>query len=457
MRGFRDAAVVLSAVSVFGWGAGPSAATGVDQTCQLELVKVDPTFVNVAYPDEGASYWGAAYQSVPGMRLRLTGRYPHARYMSFAVYDGATRPIDGLADVDIEPADGHTNPFFTGADRMAADRSYTAFVDFGPLPADGQRARNTLYTGSGQKLASQTLPNANGMFLYRIYVADDGRDETGGVSLPRLTLETPDGGAPPASLCEGFKRPVLPNANGELANANGPPAPEFGDWPGRNPPRWRKTVNLVNSYSAVLLSNPYGDPAYQVWDGTGVDRAVGGKGALYANLHNTYMAALLNRGYGQVVALRMRAPGFADTRAGTPVMPAADLRYFSVCQNSVLTTRYISCTADDRTAVAADGFMTFVISTTEQRPSNARADCGVNWIPWGPSREGVVLYRHMLPAPGFAHSIQQVPEQGKELETLGDYHPASRYFADRTAFEQLGCDGAAKPPGLMYRDGVPAP
>lgn len=457
MLGRRGVVVGLVGLCALAVGAAPSQAQSVDQTCQLELVKVDPTFINVAYPDEGASYWVAAYQNVPGTRLRITGRYPHARYMSFGVYDAATRPIDGLADIDTEPDPGHTNPFFVGADRTAENRSYTAFVDFGPLPANGERARNTLYTGSGQKVGPQTLPNANGTLIYRIYAADEGRGESGGVRLPRLTLETLEGGEPPPSLCDDFTRPELPNANDDLAAMSGVPAPEPGEWPGRTPPRWRKTSNLLSSYGSILLSNPYGDPAYQVYEGTGVDKTVGGKGALFANLHNSYMAALTNRGYGQVLVFRMRAPGFADTRAGAAVMPAADLRYFSVCQNDVLSTRYIACRTDDRTTVAPDGFMTFAISTQEQRPENATSACGVNWIPWGPVRSGVVLYRHMLPAPDFAQAIQRIPEQGKELETLGDYHPAARYFADRAAFERLGCEGAAKPPGLMYGAGAPAP
>lgn len=454
----RGLVLALAALAPAAAPAGaPGQEASVDQSCQLELVKVDPTVVNVAFPDEAASYWGAAYQNVPGTRLRITGRYPHARYMSFHVYDNITRPVDALADIQTEPDPGQTNPFLDGADRTGEARSYTAFVDFGPLPADGGRARNTLYTGTGQKAGPAALPNANGMFIYRIYVPDSGRDETGDLGLPRLTLETAAGGNPPASLCEGFKRAEIPNVNDDLAAANGPPGPEPGDWPGRNPPLWRKTVNLTNSYSAILLSNPYGDPAYQAYQGTGADSALGGRGAFFSNLHNNYMAALINRGYGQLVVFRMRMPRFADTRPGPAAMPPADLRYFSVCQNEVVSQRYVACLTDDQTIAGADGFMTFVVSTPEQRPSNATAACGVNWIPWGPARDGVLIYRHMLPAPGFAQAIQRIPAQGRELETLGDYHPASRYFADRASFQQLGCAGAAKPPGLVYRAGVPAP
>src|SRR3954453_15744934 len=83
--------------------AAPAAAQGVDGTCTLVRTKTDPATVNVAYPDEAAIYWSGRYQAVPGTRIRITGKYPHARYMSFNVYDNASRPLDALADVELAP------------------------------------------------------------------------------------------------------------------------------------------------------------------------------------------------------------------------------------------------------------------------------------------------------------------------------------------------------------------
>ena len=48
-----------------------------------------------------------------------------------------------------------------------------------------------------------------------------------------------------------------------------------------------------------------------------------------------------------------------------------------------------------------DGHVRFVMSTPADRPANARAECGYTWMPWGPDAEGVLIYRHMLPAGGF--------------------------------------------------------
>src|SRR3954466_10369586 len=145
-RGIFVAAALAALCATVAPAAG---AQGVDETCTLVLTKTDPATVNVAYPDEAAIYWSGRYQAVPGTRIRITGKYPHARYMSFNVYDNASRPLDALADVQISPDARSANPFVAGAARGAARRDYTAFIDFGaPPPAGGKRAPNTMYTGT---------------------------------------------------------------------------------------------------------------------------------------------------------------------------------------------------------------------------------------------------------------------------------------------------------------------
>src|SRR5207253_1084640 len=92
--------------------AAPGArAQGVDQSCVLALSKFDPAAVNVAYPDESAQYYSGAYQAAPGTHIRIAGRYAHARYISFQVYDVLQRPLDGLADIQLGPDAGSSNPF----------------------------------------------------------------------------------------------------------------------------------------------------------------------------------------------------------------------------------------------------------------------------------------------------------------------------------------------------------
>ena len=101
--------------------------------------------VNIAYPDLGARYWVSSFPLPPGTELILKGRYPHARYMSFNVYDAAAQPTDGLADVDVAPDAGSTNPFPPGAQRDAPKRDYTVRVVSGSRPE--KREPNTIYLG----------------------------------------------------------------------------------------------------------------------------------------------------------------------------------------------------------------------------------------------------------------------------------------------------------------------
>src|SRR5688500_644509 len=163
-------------------GAG---AQGVDTTCQFALTRLDASTTNVLAVDTNAVYWGGTYAALPGTRIRIEGQYPHSRYISWNVYDAAARPIDALSDVELAPDPGSSNPFLPGADRTVTQRSYTAFIEVGPRPA--QPAPNTLYTGDSR----------GGTFLYRVYVPDAGRDEKGGVPLPKVTLESAGGSGTP--------------------------------------------------------------------------------------------------------------------------------------------------------------------------------------------------------------------------------------------------------------------
>ena len=420
------ALLALAAVSAA--AAAPAGAAGVDQTSELGLLKADPAVLNVAFPDEYAEYWLGSYQAAPGTHIHVHGAYPHVRYISFNVYDPAGRPLDSLNDTQIAPSPGSTNPFLPGADRTASDRTYDLNIDFGTPPA--QRAPNTLYTGQGQN----GLPNVAGTFIYRIYVPDTGRDEFGDVGLPTVTLESDDGQPVSATDCRHFSKPTS-DVNHQVAAAGPPAQADVAPWPGTDPPTWRRFVNLPVAEADGLLENPYGQPARQAADQLPLN-SLGGNGGFFSNRDNDYVYAPISRGHGEVLVLHGRAPTFADTGGGTPAMPTGQqLRYFSICQNEAFSTRYIACLHDDQIVTDADGWYTIVLSTADQRPAHATKACGVNWIPWGPVEEGVLIYRDMLPDPSFGQAIQRIPKHGDEEATMGDYYPRGRYVATAAAFD----------------------
>lgn len=412
-----------------------AAQSGVDTTCELGLTRFDPSTVNVAFPDDSAEYFSGTYQAVPGTRIRIDGQFPHTRYISFNVYDLAQRPLDALADVEIQPDPGSTNPFPTGANRNSTPRRYSAFIDFGPTPA--QRAPNTLYSGTGQN----GLPNYAGTFIYRIYIPDRGRDDFGGVGLPTITLEAANGGPAPPSACAQFERPGISGVNQGVAGLNGIGSRGQSAFD-RNPPVWRKFTNIFQAVADSLTDSAITDPLFKLQRQLQLSQR-GGSGGFLSNIHNAYLSAGINKAYGDVVVTRFRAPTFPNTRSGTSPMPGGQVRYWSICENDPATQRFIACTNDDRAVLGPDRFVTYVVSTPSNRPVNATAACGVNWLPFGPNARGVLIYRHMLPDPSFAQSIQRATFD-HEQATMGDYFPVSRYLATKADFERLGCPRSAQ-------------
>jgi hypothetical protein len=121
-----------------------ASAQGADTTCSFALTRLDATTTNALAVDTNAVYWGGTYAALPGPRIRVEGQYPHARYISWNVYDAAARPIDALADVELAPDPGSSNPFLPGADRTVTDRSYTA-LHRGRPEAGAARAQHSLH------------------------------------------------------------------------------------------------------------------------------------------------------------------------------------------------------------------------------------------------------------------------------------------------------------------------
>ena len=385
--------------------AGPPAAAagggGVSLGGCSWPFEADPGVLNVAFPDTGARYWVApfvAFGDGAPVRMRIRGRFPLARYLSFHLY-ALTAPVDALADVEIEPANG-VNPFRPGA-RRAERGSYELDVALGPRPA---RPRpNTLYAalpGGG--------PLPAGLLVYRLYLPEG--DDTGGAGLPELRL-----------VVDGMERELaLPLSCPRLA----------GD-------------SLLNPLLAEL-GLPLGadaQPATPAWEvGRSSDPLLGAgglnlTGLLFPNLHNAYLRVRAPRTAGEVLAFRAKAPTFPGTR-GAETMGSGEVRYWSVCSNDFLTTRVLACLADEDVAVDDDGWFTVVVSDRARRPRTLRATD--NWLPAGPFPFFHVLYRHLLPDPAFAGAIQRVADPRRPQDSMGDHHPDTR-LCSRAAFEEDRC------------------
>ncbi len=406
-------------------------ATGIDQTCELTATRFDPDTVNVLFPDQSAQYWTTHYVAVPGTRIRIDGVFPYARYTSWNVYDPLLRPFAKLSDFQLAPDTGSSNPFVPGASRTTpvSERHYTLFITFSP---DDHPGPNTIYVDPSQHPA--------GLLTLRVYVPDAGRDETGGVGLPLITWEPTSSTAAPAggSPCQGIEKPSLGVLTQLYASLNG--LSVGAPFPGRNPPVWRKFVNICQSGGDLLLDNAIGDLVPSVSQGQSVCAAFGNGGFL-SNIDNDYVYALTSRGFGPIVVFHGLAPTFANTYPSAPAMPSGEqVRYWSFCQNDPFDERYVACLRDDQVKLDGSGDYTIVVSAPSSWPAAAAEACSgkVSRLPWGPQPEGAVLYRQMLPDPSFTQAIHNVAH-GSEQQQMGPYYPGGQYFSDWQAVAAAYC------------------
>jgi hypothetical protein len=399
---------------------------------------------NVNFPDEATVYYYARFRVPDGARMLLRGRYPHARFASFDAYDVQGTLIDGLADVEIEPDTGSINPFAVGARRSAANRWFTIEVANRNEPANAAHdRRNVLYAGVPASGRQQ--------IVYRVNVPDKGRDETGGVSLPRPEIVLASGavlvgdatcaivGAPEVGSEARAIRDVAitPDRYAALRDQAGAPATH----PAQNPPQWEAYVNTELAQSRFLLNTP------RAAERTNTDRSVGG--AMFTGAAETQVSAYVDRTHGPVLVLTGTAPTTPRTFAGDSVMRAGQVRYWSLCQNeSLASTAFVDCVYDEQVPLDAQGRYTIVMSLAADRPTNATAQCGVAWLDWGTRGDnvgrataGLLVLRQLLAHPTFFNAAANVAAPGSEPRVMGAYLPTGRYTT-KAEYESAGCGGA---------------
>lgn len=409
-----------------------SSAPDYEQPCTTFF---EPSYSrqDVIYPDTRTWYLGIAFVIPPGGHVEIKGEYPYARYFSLQTATNTTQTIMSLADHQIQPDPGSSNPFVVGARRAAVPRSYTARIVHGSPPADGSVPPNTLYDTSAQGLPGNIL-------AYRVYLPDRSTDEMGGVDAPQLTMVLPGGERTPLPQCPDPipNTSAIPDALGELGFVS-PPVDFFGE----NPPVFQKRIGFVENWVRELSELPVGgllDPLGGLLDA--VTEVVNQFDLLGASADNAYLYTFLNRSYGKVVVIRGKLPTTPKTYDGNPVMGKGQLRYWSACTGDAVPP-YVAwgCAFDEQMPVDAKGYYSLVISTPADRPRKATKECGYAWVPWGPSVRGFVGIRNQLADPAFTQSVQNATV-GNEKATMGEYYPSGNYFSSAGAFDVIArCKG----------------
>lgn len=409
-----------------GEGAEPAdAEPSVDDAAALALDEVDPymcawrvmsnkTIVNVAFPDANATYWVLPYLMGPETTITLNGSFPFARYLSLNTYDAGMDTIDTLSDVVISPDPGSVNPFRTVVTDPSLPRHWTATV----VPYAGDHALNEI---AGVRTPPGLEP-VLGFVILRIYAPTDQHDPAAGVPLPAVTYHP--GGGLPSRTVEPCTEPFDP------ATATGPAG--------------QALVAAFDRFIAEASSGSFPGGVAEAHFANPVSTS-----GLFPNGDNKYVATPLSHLPGRILVVRGKAPTFVDTEAGQSVADtAADLRYWSMCQNHLLTPfPVVDCKADFETALDADGYYTYVVAAQGEVPQRALDDPTVTVIEWGSTNVLKVLFmRNMLPSEGFyPFSVQYSQQFGTDpAASMAAYYPQAMY-CQADAFQQGGVDGCVGP------------
>jgi hypothetical protein len=397
------------------------------------LFNADPDLFNVFFPDTAAQYWIGVVAIPPGGEVKVEGEYPIARYMSFNLYGPTLGPIDARADVQIAPDPGSVNPYALGADRYASARRYSLRIVADPAPENAaDRAPNTLYAGINGVTVNAAV------IAYRIYVADRGTSLAGNADLPRFKYVLANGSELPApEACDFLERTRLGAGLNELLltiNLSAVPVnfPQAFD-----PPLFRRFFNapltLFQALASPLNFLPVYEPIRHLLYGSGLS------GGLLSNEDNRYVAASINNTLGELLVLTSKMPTTPRTHDNVATMQGGELRYLSLCSVDTPTQRYWGCIYDEQIPRDADGQYVVIVSHQSDRPANARPECGIAWVDWGPLQSSALILRHMLPDPGFPYTVDNVVELDTEREVLGEYYPFGAYMT-RAEIEALSAD-----------------
>ncbi len=433
------------------------------------LLGAQPYQVANLYPDAGTSYFVGWFTLPKGAKLIITGEYGHLRYFSYTVAtklpNGQLGNGDFIVDENIQPDKDCVNPFDPDEKRSATPRRYTLHIVNGEAPKQSEnRPKNTIFTGitEEKRLKSDLTGNKDlqSHLAFRNYLPDVGYDGTGNVTLaeehghglPEVALEM-DGklyhGEEMRSILHVEKNAQIPGSSvtdwlGQVAASYNPKnAPAL---PPRFEPNYFQRFWNTN-YSALgafIL-----DPEERVT--TYPAKADGG---LANNPDTVYMLASVSLEYGRVFVIKGKMPRHQKTRHGEETWEKdPQLRYLSATTGGSLPSGLGWATVyDEEIPVDDDGNFTIVVSWQEDRPKNARTECGIKWLDFGEgeghyigARNWVTYvymrYQHMskdwLESPKHIPTPTEKHPNPQDAHVMREYYPKSKYMS-KADFENLG-------------------
>jgi hypothetical protein len=349
---------------------GAHAAIPLLPLCTWPVESTGQGILNVATQDTNTTYWFMPIDTSLWSSVVIQGTYPEARFFNFTSYDGTGSLIGTIADSQIAPDPGSTNPFATPT--ANEPHNYTVTLGNG-----GSGSDNVLNVG-GSRLV---------FIVFRVIVPDQGLDKTGGVGLPAVSFVARDGSVRQPQPC--------PFAASDSSLGN------------------MITILIASGFSdaAAFLENILSTAKLSIADGcTGTQS--GGAAAVtfgpapgtsfFPNPATIYLQTPnLCFQSPEVLVIRGRALVFPNTFLGGSIFdPAFDgqiqTRYWSMCNNDgVIPYPVIGCDADFQTKLDQSESYTYVVSPDTAPPSWLPADA--TWLPWGPTNVPItVIFRSVL-------------------------------------------------------------
>jgi hypothetical protein len=456
-------------------------------------------------PDNHVTYLKLIFIAPLGAELLIEGDFPHARFMDYQILapfdprfpttSGFGAPEVPIVDIDIEPDPGHTNPFRPGADRNATRRHYhitfelkagnAAELNPEAMVAPDYRAPGNVRAGGPFAAAG---PIGGGQFVasvvwLRYYAPDRDTGPLAGVPLPKATLRLKTGETfwlqPDASLAVARQNSTAPGFTTSPENPPGLLGPTvgwfkmFGFWltfaDGQAYPRVRPWGLLPKSWAEDWITS-----ADECLFNRGPDEPPPGNHEISASgmNYNTYLFRVMMLGEDKGYALTGVLPTTPATREGAPLATTAEARYWSLChtgngEDGKYPALLYGCLMDDEILTNSENEYLILYTRGEERPSNARPECGVTWQDYGPESRQVFMIRwtSVMPQdylPARAPHQNNIPWDTGEWSQptwdrdimgynhqdgfMGPYQPLVHYLT-RDEFEALGCpvDPAAVP------------
>jgi hypothetical protein len=354
-------------------------------------------------------------------QLLVEGEFPYCRFMDYQI----TEPFDPrfpvttnsgvmevpIVDVDIEPDPGSINPFRLGGDRNAKNRDYSLVfdlsrgnsVDLNPVMQNKYfRAPGNTRVGGPFR---STGPTGDGVIIpstlwLRYYAPDKGpdgkMDSLAGVSIPKVLLKLKTGETfwiqtdfSLATAREIATSPGMKTAPEDPPEYIGPSLgwfKMFGHWL-----LFAEGRGVVMSYYNPKLEQFIKKQIrneYRCFFNQGSDAPPPGNFTLSATdmPYNNYISRPFWLGENKVYVLTGKIPTTPKTRNGESIMESAQARYWSICHTSngiknkdgaAYHKLGYGCLMDDEIIVDENYNYIIVYSRPEDRPWNAKPECGV--------------------------------------------------------------------------------